>query len=204
MTTFCWLPPDSEETFASAEGALTASSFKVARTSLLSRFALINLMFVNFLSARIAAFSRTFSVIARPSCSRSAGKYAERFKSSREVSDCPPTSTMPENDSSPANVFMKSDCPLPTTPETPSISPRRDSTATFLKPVPVKPERRKLTSPGFADFAGNVCSSSLPMIIESNSSSEILETSATPRILPSRKTVTRSAISRTSASRCVM
>jgi len=87
-----------------------------------------------------------------------------------------------------------------------AISPLRALNEMFSKPWPLKPSTRNSGASSVASvyFGGNVASSVRPMIMARRSASEISATAAVPRSLPSRKTVTRSAISRTSASLCVM
>ena len=67
ITTFCWLPPDSAETWASIDGAFTDSEASDAPTLATSLVRLRKKKRLNFFSAAMAAFSRTERLIMRPS-----------------------------------------------------------------------------------------------------------------------------------------
>ena len=72
--TFCWLPPERDDTFASSDAAFTDSEPSVSPTMPSSRLRFMSRPVRNLLSADTAAFSRTDRRIMRPSLSRSAGR----------------------------------------------------------------------------------------------------------------------------------
>ena len=107
---------------------------------------------------------------------------------------------------SPKIVRASSERPAPTSPDSPTISPARTLRSTSLTPDAVQPTSRSSStvSPSGTVRLGNTAASSRPTISWMSCSRLTSAISRVAIVLPSRSTVTRSAITGSSSSRCEM
>ena len=106
----------------------------------------------------------------------------------------------------PNSVRASSVRPAPTSPARPTISPARTARLTPWTPPAAQPRSRSssTTSPGVTAFLGNTADSSRPTMSWISSVRLTSDIARVPMVWPSRSTVTRSAISDSSSSRCEM
>ena len=149
MTTFCWLPPDSAETGASSDGALTDSDCsELAATCATSRPRLSRDPLGKRLQRRdgrvLAHGQAHHQALGVPVRGHVRGP-VQQIAGERQRR--PPTATVPVNGSSPASARSSSLWPLPTTPASADDLARAAADAeTPVKPGPERSSTTKLAS----------------------------------------------------------
>ena len=127
------------------------------------------------------------------------------------VTSSSPTTTRPDSGfRNPVSASISSDCPFPSTPAIPTISPARTSNETSRtagSPRSSTTERFSTTSiglPGAAGFLSTLSRTSRPTIIRARPASVAPSRGIVSTCLPRRSVVIRSEISKTSSSLWVM
>ena len=103
----------------------------------------------------------------------------------------------------PARQSNSCGCPLPSAPAMPTISPRCRVKLTGPNDWPCRPSTTSTSTASSArgDGGGKAASNGRPTIRSTSAASSVVPASKVPRARPSRRTVTRSAISSTSGRR---
>ena len=205
--TFCWLPPESDDTGCSDDAMRTrrrSTSPAIARRSRPRRTTPAR---ASRRSTWMVAFARTLKTGNRASPRRSplsrttparSGPAGERVSSLAPSHDALPTAG-----SMPASARRNGTWPLPSAPAIPRISPFRTTRSTGPKRSPRSPDTASTTSACSARSrrSGYATVSGRPIISATSSSSETDGASKVPCPTPSRSTVTRSATASTSGRR---
>ena len=213
-TTFCWLPPDRDDTGRLIDGVRMSNSATRSRafSRILPSCRLPPPVYCStWLSTR---FSATENVPTKPSRCRSSGTNPRPALMVRAGSACVvglPSMRMvpPVGSIVPSRADASSVCPLPCTPATQRISPPRTSketSSTTTAPVSSATVRSSTCRRGVVVCASGLSTTNCtarPTIISASSAS-VSSGWACPTIRPRRMTVMSSAISRTSRSLWVM
>src|SRR5215207_2497040 len=217
ITTFCWLPPDSEPAVVCGRPPRTSYCSSSGR-------ACCSIRLGESRPSRLSG-GRRYSRRARFSASEKSRMSPRRWRSSAmwptpaasapctpaPVTSLPPTLMRPAcGTRSPVIASTSSDCPLPSTPAMPTISPprtRSESPRTAGRPRSSSTSRSSTSSsasPAAVASFSTRNSTSRPTISLARLASVAPSASTVPTLLPRRSTVTRSAMSSTSRSLCVM
>ena len=204
--TFCWLPPERLLIFVSCVGVLVRIALMDQPVSARMDFSLKAIPFLCFLRLDITVFSLMFRIPKIPVARRSSVSMAKPFLMDSlafRFNTCFPSNLMvPDFLVAIPKIFSSvSVRPLPSRPARPTISPLLTLKDTSFKREywAVSPSTSRATSPGLFVFGGNWLLSSRPTISLIISSVVRSFAGFVAIHVPSRITVTSSAIRRISA-----
>ena len=205
--TFCWFPPESVCTGCSIDAVRMLRRFTRPSTVRRSRRRLRNPRAPSRRSTWIVALARTLRTGKSDSDARSPLSSTTPARSGPsgelESSSLPSQVAVPVARSAPASARRNCACPLPSAPAIPTISPLATSRSIGPNRSPRSPETARSTSRPASRSCrcGNASSSGRPIMSATRLSSDIEAASNVPWPTPSRRTLIRSAMPRTSGRR---
>ena len=217
MTTFCWLPPDSEPARVSGSPPRTSNSLSSvrARATIFEGDRNPRVENAGVLYSRRQRFSARSNSSTSPRRWRSSAMWETPALSVSRgpefVTSLPATVILPAVGArSPMIASISSDWPLASMPARPTISPARTSIDRSLTAGSPRsssaetPSKVRSGSPSVCSGLSTRRSTSRPTISPASERSVAPSVGTVSIILPRRRTVTRSAMSSTSLSLCEM